>query len=495
MRRFISLNPDYILKPDEGRTLIMARFVGRNRLKGISDSFTNIIHPIYAMILSCMDGREYEECIDEAAKILEVPKHLIEDFINKVLDNHEQVYIKNIDSISAFPPNTIITLPSEIHSRRYEPMTFSYSKLDLRMKRHLTPSSVTLMVNNICMTDCVYCYQDKTRIATCTLPLDRIFEIIREARKLNVNSFDVIGGEFFLYKHWREVLRELKKYGFNPYLSTKIPLEEKDIKFLAEIGICDIQLSIDSLIEDNLKPSLGISSGYVEKMHRCLKLLEKYNIPVMVHSVLTKYNASVKDMDSVFNAITEFSNLIDWHIVKGEASLYPKVKYSDIEIKQKDLNDIVDHLENLKAISSVPIHIPQKETVNTITEQNYSAVSSNRKHKFFQRSFCSGLFSSLYILPNGQVTMCEQLYWNKDFIVGDVTTSSLEEVWNSDKAKSIFFIKQEDIPADSICHSCNYFEACRSIRQVCYREIIKKYGKQKWYYPDANCPFSKNQHF
>ncbi|MDE6023436.1 MAG: SPASM domain-containing protein, partial [Muribaculaceae bacterium] len=75
-----------------------------------------------------------------------------------------------------------------------------------------------------------------------------------------------------------------------------------------------------------------------------------------------------------------------------------------------------------------------------------------------------------------------------------ITSSSLEEVWNSDKAKSIFFIKQEDIPADSICHSCNYFEACRSIRQVCYREIIRKYGKQKWYYPDANCPFSENQH-
>lgn len=96
-----------------------------------------------------------------------------------------------------------------------------------------------------------------------------------------------------------------------------------------------------------------------------------------------------------------------------------------------------------------------------------------------------------YILPDGNVTMCEQLYWNKNFIVGNIIHHNLAEVWNSDKAKAIFFIKQEDIPSDSLCHSCKQFEACRSIRQVCYREIVRKYGTDKWYYPDVNCPFAQ----
>lgn len=28
---------------------------------------------------------------------------------------------------------------------------------------------------------------------------------------------------------------------------------------------------------------------------------------------------------------------------------------------------------------------------------------------------------------------------------------------------------------------------------VCYREIVKKYGFDKWYYPDVNCPLVKQQ--
>lgn len=490
MKQFIILNPNYVLKPDEGRVLVMASLVGRNRLTGIDDSFTNIIHPIYAMILSFIDGREYNECINEAAQILDVAKELIKGFIQKLLHNPNQVYLKSGDNISAFPPNTIITIPSRIPSRRYCPEQFLYSELDLRMKRHLTPSTITLMVNNICATNCIYCYQDKRRIAKCTIPLNRIFELIREARELNVNTFDVIGGEFFLYQNWREVLGELRKYGYNPYLSTKIPLTEDDIKFLSEIGICDIQISIDSLIEEHLVSSLNVAPGYVDRMIHSIHLLEQYNIPIMIHSVLTKYNASINDMKSVLDIIRDLSNLVDWHIVKGDEPLYIKGDYRDIEITPKDLNDIIDYLEVLKREETIKIHIPER-SIGNIVSQDHSEISPQQVSQFFQRSFCSGLFSSLYILPDGNVTICEQLYWNKDFIVGNINQHTLAEIWNSDKANTLFFIKQDDIPSDSLCHFCKQFEACRSIRQVCYREIIRKYGTDKWYYPDVNCPFAK----
>ena len=491
MVKYIILNPNYALKPDEGRALIMASLVGRNRLKGIDDAFTNIIHPIYAMILCFIDGREYHECIDEAADALGVPKELIEGFIQKILNAPDQTYLKSGDSISAFPPNTIISLPSRSLSKRYNPEFFSYSELDLRMKRHMTPSTITLMVNNICVTDCIYCYQDKRKSVNCSIPLNRILELIHEARQLNVNTFDVIGGEFFLYNHWREVLSELRKCGYNPYISTKIPLVEDDIKFLSEIGLCDLQVSIDSFIESHLIPSLKVKPGYIDKMLHSLKLLEQYNIPIMVHSVLTKYNDSVEDMKSIFEVLRNLSNLIDWHVVKGDASLYPKDDYRNIEIAPVALNNIVDYLDLLKTESDIAIHIPQKvnitDSIGDFTDTNMNTAIS----QFFQRSFCSGLFSALYILPDGQVTICEQLYWNKDFIVGDILKSSIKDIWNSDKAKSIFFIQKEDIPSDSLCHSCDKFEACRSIRQVCYREIIRKHGKDKWYYPDTNCPFAK----
>jgi radical SAM protein with 4Fe4S-binding SPASM domain len=491
---FISLNPIYVLKPDSGRALILAALPGRRLTPGMDDSFTNIIHPIYAMILSFIDGRERAVCVQEAANALGVSTDLIDRFVDALLDNPNSTVLQLTNANSAFPPKTIITLQQEEVSHRYDADLFSYQTLDMRMKRLFTPSMITIMFNNVCVTRCIYCYQDKSRVANCEIPLERIKELIREAHQLHVNTFDVIGGEFFLYKHWREVLQELRKYGYNPYLSTKMPLPEDDIKFLADIKIYDIQISIDTLIESHLLPSLGVKPGYVDQLIKSLRLLDHYGIKTMVNSVLTKYNDSIADMQSIYNVLKDLKHLTSWHVVKGDPTLYPKVDYNTIEISPEHQNSIADYLLELKEQSGLNIFAPDKQALQQKGEREVQPeVQSENDNNFWQRTFCSGLFSSLYILPNGDVTICEQLYWNKQFIVGNVLTQSIEEVWNSEEAKKIYFIKQEDIPADSLCHTCEHFEDCRSVRQVCYREIIKKYGKEKWYYPDVNCPFSKNK--
>ena len=110
--KYITFNPYYVLKPDDGRTLIMAKLLGRNLLKGVDDSFTNVIHPIYAMILSYIDGREYNDCINNAANDLEVPKELVEGFVTSLLDKPSRVLLKSQNMPSAFPPQTIISYPT-----------------------------------------------------------------------------------------------------------------------------------------------------------------------------------------------------------------------------------------------------------------------------------------------------------------------------------------------------------------------------------------------
>lgn len=485
----ITFNPKYTLKPDYGCTLIMASLVGRNELIGIEDSFTTVIHPIYAMILCFINGRDSSKCIEDAAHSLDVPRDLVENFVNKLLDNPNKVVSSGKDGYSTFPPYTIITQKEEIVCKRYTPDLFTYKEIDLRLKRHLTPSSITLMVNNVCVTNCIYCYQDKSRKVHCTIPLNRIMDIIKEAKMLHINTFDIIGGEFFLYKHWREVLAELRKYGYNPYLSTKIPMEESDIQYLSKLNIHDIQISIDSFIESHLIDSIGVKEGYAKKMIVSLHLLEKYEIPVIIHSVLTKYNNSIDDMKSIYDILKGMKNLVDWHIVKGDETLYPKTDYRNIEIEETALKSIIGYLKTIEKDGGIKIIYPQgfEESKQHNTVDDINAIKEN----FFNRSFCSGLFSSLYILPDGQVTMYEQLYWNKDFIIGDVMKSSIRDIWNSKKAENLFYIKQEDIPSDSRCSKCQDFVRCRETRQVCYREIIKKYGKTKWYYPDVKCPYTK----
>ena len=43
---------------------------------------------------------------------------------------------------------------------------------------------------------------------------------------------------------------------------------------------------------------------------------------------------------------------------------------------------------------------------------------------------------------------------------------------------------------ESPCKTCKDYEACRIPKQVCYRDVVRKYGTKHWDYPDVNCPKS-----
>ena len=383
--KYIIFNPKYSLKPDKTKVLLMPRYHGRNLIKGVDDSSFYVLHPIFAMILSFINGRDFITCIRDASSYLNISFDLVKGFVEKLIDNPNKILIKFGDmENSMFLPNTIISKDEECIQERYLPESFDYDNLELKLDRHHTPTKLTLMFNNICYTDCIYCYEDKSIKADCQIPFNRILELIHEARKLNVESFDVIGGEFFLYSKWRDVLSELQKYGYNPFLSTKMPLEEDDVKFLADLDILDIQVSLDSAIEEHLVSSIKIKKGYIQKMKNFLFLLNKYNIPVLIHTVLTRFNSSIDDMKSIYNILKDFNNIQIWHVVKGESTLYPRTEYKKIEIDNYTMSEISCYLNKISIEGNIPI----RNQVSEALEQKNKEVSSyletsKRKQKIF----------------------------------------------------------------------------------------------------------------
>ena len=141
-----------------------------------------------------------------------------------------------------------------------------------------------------------------------------------------------------------------------------------------------------------------------------------------------------------------------------------------------------------------------RSSENSIFPIKYSSLYSVSEEKnitydeklkvFNNRGICSGNFSSLFILPDGKVTICEELYWHPQFIIGNIIEQSLEEVWNSQIAHEVYAFKQQNIAKNSACAVCEEYEKCRSLKQVCWRDIIRAYGSDNWTYPDPNCPKS-----
>ena len=53
------------------------------------------------------------------------------------------------------------------------------------------------------------------------------------------------------------------------------------------------------------------------------------------------------------------------------------------------------------------------------------------------------------------------LYENEEYSLGNITELSLNEIWNSPKALSLFSPEQNETSTNSPCHTCKAFDECK----------------------------------
>lgn len=126
------LNPYYILKPDNGRAFLQVKDEVRAKE---SERYNIILHPIFAMILSCFDGDDYESSINRAANYLHLDKALVRKFVDKITENENFIKIIFDNRTVYFPPRTIIRSETEkiLPRHQYRPSDFTYSQLNISL--------------------------------------------------------------------------------------------------------------------------------------------------------------------------------------------------------------------------------------------------------------------------------------------------------------------------------------------------------------------------
>lgn len=283
----VLFNPIYRLKVDKGKVLIFHRG-GIVRAEDQHDEgFCGAIHPLHAIILSFLNGKEIDEAIEGIRQFIPMDAKELHHFIISLLDNEYPKVIRYKNYSIVFPSHLII-ISDKNRDVVYDPTDFLLNDVELAVSRPISVSKLTLMVNNICSTNCYYCYTDKRKIVENKIPLERYKHIIEEAKTNGVVAIDVIGGEFFLYPHWKQLYSFLIENNYYPLLSTKTCLKESDIQFLSDNKCTQLQFSLDSLISETLNRMLGVNDRYVENVKHTLKLLDKYGIKVAIHSILTQ---------------------------------------------------------------------------------------------------------------------------------------------------------------------------------------------------------------
>ena len=182
-------------------------------------------------------------------------------------------------------------------------------------------------------------------------------------------------------------------------------------------------------------------------MKHTIELLSSYGFPIQINTILTKYNSSKESLLELFNYIKSIQNLVYWEIRIPEDSIYSPKDFKEIQASKEQLEKLGSFIRN--------VLIPDAGFAIYFSDEalNFCAYDGKANDKYFKGGSCGMLTNRMFILPDGKVSICEQLYWHPQFIIGDLTKQTIPEVWNSPKALALFNRKHEVFRKESRCYS------------------------------------------
>lgn len=476
------LNSYYVLRHDKKRTFILGGKNGRMS-NGISvdNDWKSMIHPAYAMMLSFFSTPiELDKAVTAISNFFSFPEEQIEKFLTTMIHAKECWHTTLAGVDSGFPKSLIIPEQPQLNkSIRYRPEDFRFKELDFESRRMLTaPLSIVWMPNNNCYTSCEYCYADRKHHNS-MFSLEKIEAFVQDSVKSGVVEILITGGDFFENRHWKGILNVLKQYGYNvDMISTKKPLSRDELVAFKEYGI-RLQVSFDTASDAVAKELLHVQSGYVARIKETLQQINELGINCQIATVLTNMNDSIESLSELYSFLSTLNNLKHWEIRVGFRSLYSRTDFDKIKSSRKQISRVADWIEETKKNSPIKILWSPDD------DDKYKKAKGGSKN--FEGPICSANMTNMIVLPDGNVTICEQLYWNPEFIIGNVFSESICDIWNSDKAVRLWKRQQDSITHKSPCRKCKDFKDCFDNGNRCFANIIKAYGMENSDYPDPRC--------
>lgn len=473
-------NPCYHLRQDGNRVILFSD----DEVSDGSEEWFSFIHPFHAMMFSFFDGQTtYKQEIEACANYFNLSYEKMEKIICRYVDNESWfgILTKNNATIN-FPKNILqkIDLQEKRREDCYHPSDFHYvGPPDYNTVRLKYPISINMELTMRCYANCIYCYAKRDLRDKNTLSLEEIKNFIRQAKKGGVYNIDINGGDVLLHPHIKEILHELVKNGYKPLISTKTTLNKGIIDYIANLKNVRLQISLDSVNPDILTKLIGVHKEYINEMTASLVYLSEIGYNIKVNVVLTKYNSDCSEIKNLLDYMAKFKTVTEVRFNPCGCSLY-KSNFTDLALPSKQINSVLDYVKSLKKDYPFQIKFSSFDNKEDFLE-------SNRKESFANRALCTGGTHFAVLLPNGDITICEELYDHPAFILGNIREKSLLDIWNSTKALKLYKEPlRED--SDSNCKKCSILSECRTGVGVCWKMVLMAYGMEQWDYPDPRCP-------
>lgn len=243
-----------------------------------------------------------------------------------------------------------------------------------------TPLSVSWTLLNRCNRKCLYC--DLPNIKSNELSKKQIFSIIDELSELGCQRIGFTGGEPFLRKDIKEIIKYTKSKGiFIGVVSNGSLVTKNNVK---EVDLLQLSLDGDKEINDNQR-----YNGSFNDVVKAIKIAKKKNIKTWITYTITKYNL---DTSFILDLAQEYNLRIFFQ---------PVVYYKNCGLNAK--NSFPDEVEFRKTINNL-IKLKKKQNNfigNSLTGLRYFYNWPNYK---FIKCYAGNLFAHIY--PNGDIFPC-----------------------------------------------------------------------------------------
>lgn len=258
---------------------------------------------------------------------------------------------------------------------------------------------------------------------------------------------------------------------FQTTLSTKRYISPMEMLSLKEHGLSCLQISLDSSDNRIAAKMTGVRDSY-EQVIGTIKNAKAQRISIRSKSVITSYN--IDQIPQLIELLCDLGveevSLNHYAASAGRFhnSLYPTADELDA------LDDKISHLQEKYGKDRISYEFGKS-----------SFFKVGRNDLNMQRKLCAACKDTIIINYDGKVYFCEYLMDDERFIVGDLNTSGLMDIWNSNLLKSWFEPDRQKF-FNTKCYDCKLFERCFPRR--CY--LRSRLAYQNPFQIDPWCPYS-----
>lgn len=305
------------------------------------------------------------------------------------------------------------------------------------------PHKLTIVLTECCNHQCDYCFKSCDSSRGQELSVREWLRVIDQAQQMGVQEITFTGGEPFLYKNFLTLVTYCSEKGIYTKISTNGTLLDKDtVRRLKQSGAEFIHLSLPCVSEE-LYDRITKSRWDFRKVVQAIHQLKQHGFYLRAKMVLTPNNTQEAEKLIDFCAANgvDFLHLAPYILTENSRLGRQLIPAETALMKIRELADEKRKIHKNMVISEVPIA--------SLKWADHTCISK-----------CGGIKDSLTILANGDITFCEALGDLPEFILGNISDTTLEQLWNSPKPDKITSLDGKRL--DPSCLTCKYLQQCQT---------------------------------